>query len=139
MKVYLAGRYSRRSELRALIPLLKERNITVQSRWLNETLALDAKLSDVSPALCREFAQVDLDDIDAADTLVFFAEDPLVGTPRGGRHVEFGYALAKGKRLVVIGAQENIFHFLPNTIIYSTVQDFLDAEGIPNETAVYAD
>lgn len=32
---------------------------------------------------------------------------------RGGRHVEFGMALAMDKRLVVVGPRENVFHLLP--------------------------
>jgi nucleoside 2-deoxyribosyltransferase len=139
MKVYLASRYPRRKELSALVPLLKEHNISVTSRWLNETLSPNTTLHEVSPAFCLETALIDLEDIDRADTIVFFSEDPLIGTPRGGRHVEFGYALAKGKRIIVLGGNENIFHFLPHIIHYSTIQDFLEAEGIPNETAVDAD
>ncbi len=32
----------------------------------------------------------------------------------GGRHVEFGYALAKGKPIVLVGPQRNVFHFHSN-------------------------
>lgn len=49
----------------------------------------------------------DLEDIDAADTLIAFTGIP---STTGGMHVEFGYALAKGKRLVIVGPYANIFH-----------------------------
>lgn len=132
MRVYLAARYSRKKEIKSLIPILLEHNILTTSRWLHESASETAHLDEFTPAFCRQTAAIDLEDIDLADTFVFFAEDPLIGTPRGGRHVEFGYALARGKRIVVIGRHENIFHYLPQIVCYVTIQDFLDLEGIQN-------
>jgi len=43
---------------------------------------------------------------------------------RGGRHVEFGYAIAYGKRLVIVGPLENAFYYLLNVIQFS---DFAEA------------
>ena len=95
------------------------------------TSALDHTLNDASPAYFQEQAVIDLEDVDRADSLLFFAEDPLIGTPRGGRHVEFGYALAKGKRCIVIGGEENIFHYLPNVMHFPTVSAFLEHDEVP--------
>jgi nucleoside 2-deoxyribosyltransferase len=135
MKVYLAARYSRKKEIKSLVPLLAENNIKTTSKWLDETGSDTAHLDEFTPSFCQATAYIDLADIEEADAFVFFAEDPKVGTPRGGRHVEFGYALARGKRMIVIGGQENIFHYLPEIVHYQTVQDFLDAEGIENVVA----
>ena len=132
MKVYLASRYSRRPEMKSIAKVLEYNGIAVTSRWLDETISPKSQLSDVTPAFCLETALTDLEDIRQADTMVFFSEDPLVGTPRGGRHVEFGYALARRKRIVVIGGSENIFHFLPQIVHYSDVNSFLESEGIQN-------
>lgn len=132
MIVYLAARYSRKQEIKALVPVLSEHNITVTSRWLQEEFSENAALNEFSPSFCTWTARIDLDDIDNSDTLVFFSEDPTIGTPRGGRHVEFGYALAKGKRIVVIGGPENIFHYLPQVVHYQELQHFLEAEAIQN-------
>ena len=137
MTAYIAARFSRKPEMQALASLFEDHNIQVRARWLDEHVSPDATLYDVTPEYHTEVATHDLEDIDAADTLIFFAEDPLVGFPRGGRHTEFGYALGKGKRVVVIGSPENTFHFLPGIINYATVDDFLEAEGIQN--AVVAD
>ena len=129
MRVYLAARYSRKNEIAALIPVFGAHGISVCSRWLREPHPPDIKLCEVSPKFCRDTAQIDLEDIEACDTLVFFAEDPLVGTPRGGRHVEMGFALGIGKRIVVIGAEkENIFHYLPQVVHYPDVKSFLNKE-----------
>jgi hypothetical protein len=126
MITYIAARYSRKVEMKSLVEPFKKRGITVNSRWLEETNAPEMTLNDVTKAFKTETAIADLEDIDAAESVAFFAEDPLVGTPRGGRHVEFGYALAKGKKIFVIGGPENIFHYLTQVKHYDTVQEFLE-------------
>lgn len=45
---------------------------------------------------------------------------------RGGRHVEFGLAVAWEKRIVVIGPQENIFHWLPMVEHYPNFDTFIE-------------
>ena len=46
---------------------------------------------------------------------------------RGGRHVEFGLALAAGKRLCIVGPRENIFHFLPRVEVFRSTDDLVGA------------
>jgi len=79
----------------------------------------------------RELALADIQDIDRAEAILLYSEDPTVGVPRGGRHVEFGYALAKGKRLFVIGPKENIFHCVDG------VEHFADFNAFIMEYGVY--
>ena len=127
-KLYLAARYSRRNEMRSLASTLRCNGFAVTSRWLTEDDPLDHKLGDQTPMFYTETARIDLEDIDNADTILFFAEDPLVGTPRGGRHVEFGYAIASGKRLCVVGGAENIFHYLPRVEHFNSIESFISHE-----------
>lgn len=44
---------------------------------------------------------------------------------RGGRHVEFGMALALAKRCIVIGPRENVFHLLPQVEQYDSWEQYL--------------
>jgi hypothetical protein len=126
--IYVAARYSRRNEMRSVASHLRACGHHVTSRWLTEDKPLDTKLGDDSPLFYATTARIDLDDIDKADTLMFFSEDPLVGTPRGGRHVEFGYALGKGKRVIVIGGPENIFHYLGRVTHFKSLEAFAESE-----------
>lgn len=122
MKVYLAGRYSRRDELSEYAKLFQAAGISVTSRWLTEDTPLNSQMGDHSEEFYKTTAEIDIQDVLAADAIVFFAEDPLVGTPRGGRHVEFGYALGLGnKGLLVVGPKENIFHYLPGVRHFENV------------------
>jgi hypothetical protein len=111
MKIYIAARYSRRDEMRVVAQKLEEMGHIVTSTWLRENNPLDCHMGDDTQEFYRRHANVDLIDIEEAGAMLFFAEDPKVGVPRGGRHVEFGYALALGLSIFVIGPHENIFHY----------------------------
>ena len=129
MKIYIAGQYWRRDELKGLALKLEAMGIEVTSRWLNEKEPLDGGMNHKPGAWYRETAIVDLEDIDRADGILLFSEDPNEGVPRGGRHVEFGYAIGTNKALHVIGPWENIFHFLPAVKHYDDIYDFATKVG----------
>jgi hypothetical protein len=126
MKVYLAAQYRRRDELAGYRTILERLGIEVTSRWLNERNPLDTKMGDDPDAFYVETATIDLEDIDRADALVFFAEDPLVGVPRGGRHFEHGYGFAKGKAIFVVGPKENVFHYIGRNYHFPTFEEFVE-------------
>lgn len=112
MKVYLASMYSTRSEINTYAKDLRKVGIEVTSTWLKEPHATDTQIYELRPDKNEEYAVADLRDIDRADWFVFFSKSPDIPTIRGGRHVEFGYALASHKPILVVGPKENIFHYL---------------------------
>jgi hypothetical protein len=96
MKIYLAARYSRHVELEVCAADLRFDAHEVTSRWhKGEHQALDADLLD-NLELARRFASEDLDDLQRADLCISFTEQPHSSASRGGRHVEFGVAIACG-------------------------------------------
>jgi nucleoside 2-deoxyribosyltransferase len=103
-RVYLAAMYSRRLEMRALAQHLTVLGYEVTSRWVLEGL----ENQDQAGA-----AIMDLEDVDRAGVLVFFAQPHGSANVGGGRHFEFGYAWARGKLCVVVGTQEHVFCHLP--------------------------
>lgn len=120
MKIYLASRYSRREELNRRWHWLEYAGFEVTSRWLlGDHQVSDSGLSEeAAPEERERFAQEDWDDLAAADICISFTEEPRSGHSRGGRRVEFGAALAMGKRCIVIGPRENVFHCLPSVEVY---------------------
>lgn len=113
MKIYLAARYSRRDQLRSVADELRRLGHTITSRWLETEWVNRPSDSCAAPPEYREtYATVDMEDVRAADCVISFTEAPGDGS-RGGRHVEFGLAVAWGKRLIVVGHRENLFHHLP--------------------------
>jgi len=124
MRVYLAAQFGRRSELVQYAAQLKEKGWNVTSRWLFEDTSTP---TNITLADCAEDYKVrcavrDIEDINISDILVFFSEVNM--TPRGSRHVEFGYAFGLGKKVMVIGPKENIFHELVEQ--YDTWEEFIE-------------
>lgn len=136
-KVYLAARYSRREGMLIAAYALKAAGITVTSRWIAGGHQVSGSgLNDEQslPAMQREkFAQEDIEDLAAADTVISFTEEPHSNNSRGGRHVEFGMAVALGKRVIVIGPRENVFHCLPHVEVYPDFASFFETVMIPGE------
>ena len=113
MRIYLASRYSRKLEMREHAKQAERCGIRVGAEWLKETAAPDSELSDSTLEKLATYAQQDWWDIGACDVFVFFAEPYDKQPNRGGRHVEFGIAAALGKKILVVGEPENVFHYLP--------------------------
>jgi len=122
--VYLAARYSRRAELTGYAEELRSRGITVRADWLKgEHDSLDGMVTDAGQAA---WATIDRSDIDACGMFVAFTEEPRSGHSRGGRHVELGMALARGKAVTVIGPRENVFCWLPEIGWFPSWSAFLE-------------
>lgn len=136
MKIYLCGRYSRRDQLRDVRDKIQQMGHDVVSRWLDTEYAYRPDQGAAAPPEYREkYARIDLEDVAACDAVISFTE--AAGIPnagRGGRHVEFGYALALGKRLIVIGHRENLFHHHPRVEFFASYWDVLRA--LEREAAV---
>lgn len=133
--VYLAARYSRREELCRYRADLQALGFHCTSRWLNGNHQIDDRgLSSEAQAGERtRFAQEDWDDLSAAGTCISFTEPPRASNSRGGRHVEYGAALALGHRCIVVGPAENVFHCLPGIDRYDTWQECLAALASSSE------
>jgi len=143
MNFYLAARYSRRLELCDYRNELQLMGYTVTSRWLDgshqisrdgvpinddgEALIESPRLTPEAAALREQFALDDLEDIERADVLIAFAESPRSTASRGGRHVEFGYALAINRIIWVVGSPENLFHYLPHVSVFPTFSNVIQA------------
>lgn len=126
LRVYLAARFSLKPTIKLRSLELRSSGIHCTSRWLDETADPGSDLGDVSKEYIEQVAKQDIDDIDAAEYFVLFSENPLSAWKRGGRHVEFGYAYAQEKKIVVCGPQENVFHYLPGVLVLPTWQDTRD-------------
>jgi hypothetical protein len=116
MKIaYLCARYSRFPEMQRYRDDLAIVGYSVPARWIKGE---HEKIDGIATReQTRQFALDDLEDLRAAELVISFTEDPTgnaEGRGRGGRHVEFGMAHALGKRLIVVGFHENVFHDLPS-------------------------
>ena len=105
MNIYLAARYSRIDEMNGYAAQLRAAGHTVTARWLLG----DHQSTDLYGPDATDYANDDISDLAAADTVICFTETPRSTSSRGGRHVEFGLALGLGKNVVIVGPPENVF------------------------------
>lgn len=136
MKIYLAAKYDRNDEMRGVRDVLEAIGYEVTSHWIDQhdgELTQSAAVSDrinTAPDECWRFAEADLIDLAAADLVLSFTSREGGGT--GGRHVEFGYAMALGRRVAIVGPRENVFHTLRSVLHFPTWSAFLTEYAIPN-------
>ena len=110
IKVYLAADYSLKDELYLEALILEAADLEVTSRWIR---AKNEPIAWLSQERRRECAEIDLEDIRAADVFVLVNLGEHANSGTGGRHVELGYALGIGKPVVVSGERTNVFHSIP--------------------------
>lgn len=104
-KIYIAGMFGRQKEFQVHRDKLINLGYTVTSTWLEENFA--DPLKDVESS--RQAALLDLKDISKSNVFLVFTEHSNIGYYTGGRHVEFGYALALGLIIILCGPRENVF------------------------------
>lgn len=134
MIIYLAARYSRNAEMRERRDFFRRWGYEVTSRWIDCHPDADGRpqvptsfppdILAAEPDRVRPFAEVDLEDLERADTVISFTEGARGVGGKGGRHAEFGYAAARGKQLIVIGPREHAFHTLPEVKQFDTWEEF---------------
>jgi len=127
MKIYIAARFSRRPECNDLAHKLQALGHTITSRWAkpdSDHVSPTGLSQQAADSERRRFATEDVEDMEAAEAMVSLMETPR-NNSRGGRHVEFGFALARGQKLFIIGPRETVFHHLPQVQHFETVDEFL--------------
>lgn len=127
MKIYLAARYDRRWQMLGVASTLERAGHEVTSRWIEGGRGDDPAVVPAVEALL---------DLARSDCLVAFTEEaPIFPVASSGeRHVEFGIALATGKRLCIVGPRETVFHHLLSAERYATVADLV--AGLKGPAAV---
>jgi hypothetical protein len=115
VKVYIAAPYPLRDEAVVVMHALEAAGHIITSRWLK---APD-ELND-------EHARKDLDDVANAEVLLAMNAAGWENIGTGGRHVELGYALALGKKIVMIGERSNIFHHLRVVFQVTTLEEAVE-------------
>ena len=121
VEVYIGARFSRRQYIKEkIVPVFKKYNMRITSRWIfyggsfyDSNISYGKSAWNI-PSLrfleAREMAERDFMDIDKADLFLLLGESTNPGRHRG-RLVEFGYAIAKGKDICILGPLENVFSF----------------------------
>lgn len=111
-KIYIAAKYSQRETMGYVADVLRADGHEITSRWIKGTDTFDTG------------GAMSVEDVRAADTLLTFSHDRQTMHQGGGRHVEFGIALERGMRIMVVGPYgEHVFHNWHTVNIYPTLDD----------------
>lgn len=133
MNIYLAAWYERNAEMRDYRDRLKVMGHHVTSRWIDqhggdlpESMG-EGEVQENIDAAAR-YALKDLQDVVASDLLVHFTSP---GFGKGGRHIEYGYALALRMPIAIVGPRENVFHALLQVAWYPDPGAFFNRAFLP--------
>ena len=126
--VYLAARFDRKAEMKELSLRIKELGVKVTSRWLDEESAPLGKRK--YEQFLTDTAQIDADDVKAADTLIRFSDDlSTLAIPSrwgtGSRLEECGMAHAWSKQIIIVGPRQSLFDRFPQRIHVRDAADLL--------------
>ncbi len=109
MNLYLSAQWSRRAEIARYAALLREDGHEVVSTWHEGEAG-----GDHDESRWEEYAKQGEGEIISAQAFVAFTE-PVGTLSRGGRHIEWGYALGialRGNPCIVVGPTESQFYAL---------------------------
>jgi hypothetical protein len=112
MRVYLAGHYSKKLEIKSASLDLKYVGIPVVSTWYFERKPPNVSMGEVSETFRRYTARCDKAELRRATHFVLFSLGPDTYFTRGGHCWENGYADAMGLRVVIVGPRQHVFHYL---------------------------
>ena len=113
--LYLAAPFTAKAEARAARHYLNSHGFLVRARWMDSH---NAEFPACGAKVAAEEAWADLCDIDVCDGFVML--NLYIGV---GKSIEMGFALAKGKRIWVVGEANHIFYFLPGVQVVRDVSE----------------
>ena len=122
-RVALIARLGRRPEMREIAKRLEKLGHKMCSSWVWN----DSEDDGLTIAEKLGVAITNADNLESAGVAIAFAERlPMPpGSERGGRHADFGYALAVCKRVIVCGPRENIAYWHPKVEQVDSVAELL--------------
>jgi nucleoside 2-deoxyribosyltransferase len=119
---YLAAKYRWRLVVKQIATKIEAQSPhTVISRWLS------GAHDGVSIEDQARWASEDFADIDCADCLVVFQLPVDEPEQSSGRHIEHGYALGKGKQIIIVGKSTSVFQYAQKTTSYPSLDAFYQA------------
>jgi len=113
--LYLGAPFGDQGRMKQYRAALQKLGYQVRACWIDEPAKGDFAVDGNYLRRCAEKDVLDL--WDATHFVVF----PGHGA---GHHTEFGLALARGIKLIVVGKKNNIFHYIKEVVHYETEGDF---------------
>lgn len=123
MKIFLASVFAERGAMRVWRELIENQGHKVTSHWIDSPFKSDDDATPIELSIAAEQNVHDIEDCDyfVLDSRLFVQN--IYG--HGGRHIDFGIALALKKKICLIGTPESPYHLLPPITHHETIISFL--------------
>ena len=118
MRVYLAGPWARRDEVREAREQIRAAGFLVDCRWIDLP---DTDEGQKAPGTLRREAEDDLEDLRNSDVLVLLNLEPSEG-----KATELGYALCLGMPVISVGETRNVFTRLSQVVPLDGIDDAIE-------------
>lgn len=123
LAIYLASDFHHREKLKELGKELRNKGFRVVSNWIYLTSRPDRNSKEWEE-FAKNIAATNMMDLLRADILVIDAKG-ISDTNNGGSSFEFGFALARGNDVYIIGDMKNTFSWLPQVIKVKDTEELL--------------
>lgn len=122
MKVYIAAPWVDRDIMPPIAEMFVEAGFTITHPWWVDDPFVPDYPSNMENPLLEDIARKDFLGVVEADAVV------LLNTGKSeGKAVETGIALAMCHRVILVGMRSNIFHYMPEIEIVSSVSEAIEA------------
>lgn len=118
MRIFLSARYERRDEMREIAEFLRDGGNEVMGTWIDNDQMDFTGMDDIPNNPGEKYAWEDFLDIKHSDVFICFTESLEGPKGRGGRHVEYGFAWALQKPIIIVGYDETVFHAVNSSDIW---------------------
>ncbi len=119
MRLYIACPWRHKGAAVMTAALLREKGHTIVSRWHDvPSDGTKSDGSDTAPDVCLQEAKNDIKDINACDLMLVLNMEVSEG-----KAFEQGYAYDCGKHIMVVGKRSNVFHYLPDIVVVSSIHE----------------
>lgn len=127
MKIYLAARYREKNRMQQFRKELLSLGHEVTSTWMLEEFKPQIVLNEHKDVDWGEYAERDLEEIEACDLLIAFSVSETTPIYRGGSTFETGYALGLDKYVLIVGPLQNIFYYtIPRVANWRGAKEWLE-------------
>ncbi len=124
-KIYVSATFARMMEARQIAERLIAEGHEITSTWVYQVLP--NQNNPVQPGKAKEYGDRDLEETLKSTLLIQLTGDPKDIVPTGGgRHIEFGIALAKQIPIIIIGPRENVFHHIEGVMVVASVYEAIN-------------
>lgn len=115
-RVYIAAPYQMRADASALRMHLERHGISCTSHWIDGPMPHD-----------QLAAARDINDVKSSEALILMNPESFKESGTGGRHTELGMALILQLPIFVLGTRTQIFHTLPQILVFDLAIDLIEA------------